>query len=210
MFSSANAVVRLAARRDLADAGGHAQDVGERDVLPAVVRRRDRHVVRDLRVEDGVAVLLGEPQQRHRAPERLGDREHAVAHLAAVGERAVARGAAADVQHAVDHEPAGADGVARGLAVDATERRVAHRRREVGPRPRRDAAAHLLVEPRAQRRLAGDGAGRVGHRRRGPDIRPVVVRAPSPGRSGRESRRPACRRRGRWRRRCTSRCRAGS
>src|SRR4029077_14851228 len=54
-------IVRLALRRSLADAGGPVERIGERDVLPSIVRRGPREVVRDLQIEHAVAEFLREP-----------------------------------------------------------------------------------------------------------------------------------------------------
>ena len=165
-------VVRVALGRSLAEPGGHAEGVGERDALPAVVVRGDRHIVGDARVEDRVAVLLGQAEQRDRRAHGLRDREDAVAHLAAVRVGAVSSIAAADVEDAVDDEAAGADVVEADFTVDAVEQRSG-RRRQGRPGPHRRLPPELLVEARAKIGLAGDGAGRVRQGRPAPVVVPL-------------------------------------
>ena len=129
-------IVRLAPRRALADPRRHVERIGERDVLPAVVRRRHREVVRDLRVEDTVAVFLGEPQQRDRAAKRLRHRECGVAHVSAVREGTGARVAAVQIHDPIDDEAARAD-VLRGDLADETV--------DAGPRADAGSADHGLT-----------------------------------------------------------------
>jgi hypothetical protein len=103
---------------------------------------RHRDVVLDLEIEDGVAVLFRELQQRDGGPEELRHGVHAVAHVPAIGERAVAGVAAAKIDHAVDDQPLGADVLVPELGGEAG----------------------------ADRGLVGDRPGRVRHRPLAPGV----------------------------------------
>jgi hypothetical protein len=60
----------VAARPNVADRHGHAERIGERHVLPTVVRGRYTSVVGDLLLEDAIAVFGGETQERDGARDK--------------------------------------------------------------------------------------------------------------------------------------------
>jgi hypothetical protein len=79
-----------------------------------------------------------------------------------------------DISDAVDDQAAGADILGRHLAVDAVAQRAAGPCRQCCPGPDRGLTTQFFGEPGAQRRLVGDGVGRIRHRR----LAPVVVPRP--------------------------------
>jgi hypothetical protein len=50
-------------RHIIADAGGHVQRIGESDEFPTAVSGLDRDIMRDLKIENVLAVLLGQSQR---------------------------------------------------------------------------------------------------------------------------------------------------
>ena len=71
-------------------AGRHVQQVGERHVTPFRAIGEGWHIVRDLRVEDLLAISLREVEHRQCACHALRRGEHAVAHILRIGIGAVA------------------------------------------------------------------------------------------------------------------------
>ena len=127
-------------------ANKRAQDTKDVPVSIGVV---DSQEILDLHIEDAIAVFCGESQQCHGRAHGLRHRERAVPHVPSVRVGSGARVAALHVQHAVDDEPARADVVWRGVAVERVEPRTRRRGRQRRPRLDGRLEAALEVERRA-------------------------------------------------------------
>ncbi len=167
----------VTALANVANRHGHIERIGERHILPAIVRGGHAYVVGDLLLEDAIAIFGSEAQERYRGAQGLGHRKDAVPHMPAVRVGARARVATLRVYDTVNDKSAHANIVQDSTAVERVERGAWCCDGHSGPWLDGNLRPLLALELRAQPCFVRDRGTCICHRY----LAPVVIACPCHG-----------------------------